>query len=143
MLSIPNSDGWARFQLHQTREYSLSYTDDIPFEWIRQAIHGLESKNPICVIGETEPGTLLCIVGWDTHILWEEDRDSVRAGKIKHEYSDVNMLEFARQLYNDVSTDFAEWVKFNWISDSKNAGERKEELERLLARLKELIDGKN
>ena len=53
------------------------------------------------------------------------------------------MLEFARMLYNDVSTDFAEWVKFNWASDAQNAGERKAELKDLLSRLKELIDGKN
>lgn len=143
MLSIPNHDGWSRFQLRGTREYSLNCTEDLPFEWIRQTIHGLSSKNPFCVTAETEPGKLICVVGWNCHVLREEDRESVRAGKIKHEYSDVNMLMFGRMLYDDISFDLDDWVRSGKGSDVGDPAERKAELNNLLAELKLLLDGKN
>ena len=43
------------FQLDHTSVYGLSYLDDIAFEWIDQAIHGLETMMPFCVKGFLEP----------------------------------------------------------------------------------------
>ena len=141
LLMKPNNDGWVRFQLRGTREYSISCTDAIPSSWLEQTIHGLESKMPFCVTGETDPGKLICVVGWNCHVLWEEDRESVRAGKIKHEYSDVNMLSFARMLYNDISTYITDWVRYYGGSSAEKQSKRRAELEDLLARLQTLLDG--
>ena len=48
MLTKPEA-GWSDFSLDGTSVYTLSYLDDIPFEWLDEAIHGLEILNPFCV----------------------------------------------------------------------------------------------
>lgn len=40
MLTKPEW-GWTDFSLEGTSAYGLSYLDDIPVEWLDQAIHGL------------------------------------------------------------------------------------------------------
>ena len=50
MLSKPLY-GWTDFQLEGTSVYGLSYLDDIAFEWMDQAIRGLETLRPFCVAG--------------------------------------------------------------------------------------------
>lgn len=50
MLTKPHA-GWSDFQLNGTSLYGLSYLDDIAFEWLEQAIHGLETMLPFCVKG--------------------------------------------------------------------------------------------
>ncbi len=37
------------FHLDGTSAYGLSYLDDVPFEWLEQAVHGLETMLPFCV----------------------------------------------------------------------------------------------
>ena len=50
MLTKP-IHGWSEFKLDGTLRYELSYLDDIAFEWVAQAIHGLETMMPFCVKG--------------------------------------------------------------------------------------------
>lgn len=45
MLTKP-LHGWTDFSLEGTASYGLSYLDDIAFEWVEQAIHGLETLLP-------------------------------------------------------------------------------------------------
>lgn len=45
MLTKPEN-GWTGFGLEGTSTYGLSYLDDIAFEWLDQAIHGLETLSP-------------------------------------------------------------------------------------------------
>ena len=142
MLSKPEL-GFTQFGLKGTSKYSLGYEDDIPFDWIKQAIHGLETGNPFCVIGETDPGTCICVVGWNCHIIWEKDRESVEAGEIVHEYQPINMVEFGNMLYSDISENIEDWAEFYWIATDEEFAERKKELKKLLFRLKELIDEQN
>ena len=40
MLSKPDA-GWTDFQLEGTSIYGLSYLNDIAFDWLEEAIHGL------------------------------------------------------------------------------------------------------
>ena len=56
--------GWTDFSLEGTSVYGLSYLDDIAFEWLDQAIHGLETMLPFCVKGFLEPGRMLCTVSF-------------------------------------------------------------------------------
>lgn len=73
MLGKPQY-GWSDFQLEHTSIYSLSYLDDIAFEWVEQAIHGLESMRPFCVKGFLEPNRLLCVVSyWNCYIICENE----------------------------------------------------------------------
>ena len=43
--------GWTDFSLEGTSVYGLSYLDDIAFEWLDQAIHGLETMLPFLCQG--------------------------------------------------------------------------------------------
>lgn len=73
MLTKPRG-GWTDFSLEGTGTYALSYLDDIAFEWIDQAIHGLETMLPFCVKGFLEPNRILCTVSfWNCHIIIEDD----------------------------------------------------------------------
>ena len=84
MLTKPEA-GWSDFSLDGTSVYPLSYLDNIPFEWLDDAIHGLETLNPFCVKGFMEPGRFICVVSfWNCHIICEdEDRDPLDP-KIQH-----------------------------------------------------------
>lgn len=142
MLGKPHA-GWCEFQLDGTSIYGLSYLDDIAFEWVEQAIHGLETMLPFCVKGFMEPERFLCVVSyWNCHIICEEDeRWELKNDDISHEYSHTSMLEFCKNLYDDIKMNLDDWVGF-WCHDNYSDAELKEKrhnLEEKLQRLKELI----
>ena len=139
MLTKPEA-GWSDFSLDGTSVYTLSYLDDIPFEWLDEAIHGLEILNPFCVKGFMEPERFICVVSfWNCHIICEdEDRDPLTPENTTHEISHTSMLQFCQQLYDDISGNLDHWAR--WYYDSEFDFEtNKEELIKKLARLKELI----
>jgi hypothetical protein len=111
MLTKPEA-GWSYFSLDGTSVYPLSYLDDIPFEWLDEAIHGLEILNPFCVKGFMEPGRFICVVSfWNCHIICEdEDRDPLDPQNTTHEISHTSMLQFCQQLYDDISENLDKWV---------------------------------
>lgn len=113
MLSKPKY-GWTDFQLEGTSTYGLSYLDDIAFEWLDQAIHGLKTMQPFCVKGFLEPRRFLCMVSyWNCHIVIEDDeRDLLEKDEIIVEYSHTSMLEFCKFLYHDIDEDIEEWAIF-------------------------------
>lgn len=118
MLTKPKY-GWTNFQLDGTSLYGLSYLDDIAFEWLDQAIHGLETMMPFCVKGFMEPNRFLCTVSyWNCHIICEDDeRLPLDENDIKKEYSHTNMLQFCEYLYNDIKSSFDEWILFTGCED--------------------------
>lgn len=141
MLSKPEA-GWTDFQLEGTELYGLSYLDNIPFEWLEQAIHGLETLLPFCVKGNMEPGHFLCVVSyWNCHIICEdEEKEPLSSEDVSTEYTHVSMLEFCKKLYDDINTNFDEWVSFcGYEGDLTND---RIELRKLLDRLCELISEK-
>ena len=142
MLTKPQ-DGWSDFQLNGTSLYGLSYLDDIAFEWLDQAIHGLETMSPFCVKGYMEPDRFLCVVSyWNCHIICEYDeRNELDSEDINTEYSHTSMIEFCKYLYNDIISNIDEWVRF---VDYKEVDwdEKRKVLESKLDRLKELISEK-
>ncbi len=142
MLTKPHA-GWSDFQLNGTSLYGLSYLDDIAFEWLEQAIHGLETMLPFCVKGYMEPGRFLCVVSyWNCHIICENDeRNLLDNDDIDTEYSHTSMLEFCKYLYNDIKADMDEWVTFVDYRDD-DWDEKRKVLEGQLDRLKELISEK-
>lgn len=139
MLTRP-VNGWSDFQLDGTSVYGLSYLDDIAFEWIGQAIHGLETMLPFCVKGFLEPGRFLCVVSyWNCHIICEDDeRDPLDKDDVSNEYSHTSMLQFCEYLYDDVSQNIDEWASFVDYTDA-DLQKKKELLSQKLTRLKELI----
>ena len=142
MLTKPHA-GWSDFQLNGTSLYGLSYLDDIAFEWLEQAIHGLETMLPFCVKGYMEPGRFLCVVSYrNCHIIFVNDeRHLLDNDDIDTEYSHTSMLEFCKYLYNDIKADMDEWVTFVDYRDD-DWDEKRKVLEGQLDRLKELISEK-
>lgn len=139
MLSKP-MHGWSEFQLEGTSAYNLSYLDDIAFEWVGQAIHGLETMLPFTVKGFMEPDRFLCTVSyWNCHIICEEDeRGPLEKKDVIHELSHTSMLQFCQYLYQDINQYLDGWASFvEYENSGKEA--KKELLAQKLARLKELI----
>ena len=139
MLSKPVC-GWSDFQLDKTSKYGLSYLDDIAFDWLTQAIHGLETMLPFCVKGFLEPNRFLCVVSyWNCHIICEEDeRYPLEKDDVQNEVSHTSMLQFCRYLYDDISQNKDEWICFPPYVDMDTA-KREKELTQKLIRLRELI----
>jgi hypothetical protein len=140
MLTKPDC-GWSDFSLDGTSVYTLSYLDNIPFEWLDDAIHGLETLNPFCVKGFMEPGRFLCVVSfWNCHIICEdEDRDPLIPQNTIHEISHTSMLQFCQQLYDDISKNLDKWVYWYDYASESDFDTNKEELIKKLAQLKKLI----
>ena len=139
MLTKPEA-GWSDFSLDGTSVYPLSYLDDIPFNWLDDAIHGLETLNPFCVKGFMEPGRFICVVSfWNCHIICEdEDKYPLIPEKTRHEISHTSMLQFCQQLYDDISENLDDWACWDYDPEL-DFDTNKEELIIKLARLKELI----
>ncbi|MBP3494542.1 MAG: hypothetical protein J6J83_08085 [Oscillospiraceae bacterium] len=139
MLSKPVY-GWSDFQLDDTSKYELSYLDDIAFDWLNQAIHGLETMLPFCVKGFLEPNRFLCVVSyWNCHIICEEDECyPIEKDDVQNEVSHTSMLQFCRYLYDDISQNKDEWIYFPPDEDMDTA-KREKELTQKLIRLRELI----
>ena len=140
MLTKPEA-GWSDFSLDGTSVYPLSYLDNIPFEWLDDAIHGLETLNPFCVKGFMEPGRFICVVSfWNCHIICEdEDRDPLTPQNTRHEISHTSMLQFCQQLYDDISENLDDWACWDAFDEELDFDTNKEELIIKLARLKKLI----
>lgn len=140
MLSKP-LHGWTDFQLEGAGRSSLSYLTDIPFEWLNQAIHGLETRSPFCVEAYLEPGRLLCLVSyWNCYVFYEDEEPHPSEEKeISGNSSPVNMLQFCKNLYDDISENFDGWLSFAEYSGQAPVG-KKAELNRKLSRLRELIE---
>lgn len=139
MLTRPCS-GWTDFSLEGTQVYGLSYLDDIAFDWTEQAIHGLETMKPFCVKGFMEPGRVLCTVSfWNCLVVVEEDDwRPLKAKELEIECSRTSMIEFCKTLYEDIRTNFDDWVLFAEY-DTEGVEEKRQRLLGRLERLKELI----
>lgn len=139
MLTKPQN-GWTDFSLEGTLAYGLSYLDDIAFEWLDQAIHGLETLSPFCVKGFLEPNRMLCMVSyWNCHIIVEDDeRRPLRQEQIRREYSHTSMIEFCKCLYSDISEHIDAWVSFVDYVDA-DPEKKRQQLFQKLEKLKELI----
>lgn len=142
MLTKP-VHGWTDFHLDGTGTYSLSYLDDIPFEWLDQAIHGLETMLPFCVKGFLEPGRLLCMVSyWNCYVIIEnEERQPGGGERASARRSAAGMLEFCKMLHRDISADLEGWASFVDYR-GEDARQKKGLLIRQLQRLEELIEEK-
>lgn len=140
MLTKP-VNGWSDFQLDNTSVYSLSYIDDIAFEWINQAIHGLETLKPFCVKGFLEPSRFLCTVSyWNCHIICEDDeRYPLKKEDILNEYSHTSMLQFCEYLYNDITDNIEEWAYFYCDIEKSDYAKKKKQLIKKSLKLKKLI----
>lgn len=140
MLTKPKH-GWTDFHLEGMGTYGLSYLDDIPFEWLEQAIHGLETMLPFCVKGFLEPYRLLCMVSyWNCYVIIEnENRVEPEEGQVGCGYSFVSMLEFCKRLHRDISADLDGWASFVDYME-EDAQQKKQLLVQQLQRLQQLIE---
>lgn len=146
LLSQPKH-GWTYFELG-TKTYGLSYLTDIPTQWLRAAIYGLENMAPFVVKGFCEPGRLLCLVSyWNCHVMLEDDEDRpLQPDEVEHETVHINMISFCKMLYASMDRyldDWSEWdADFYDDEPSQVAARKKEEIRLLLERLSALIQEK-
>ena len=149
MLSIPDA-GWTDFQLKE-KSYALSYLTAVPFDWLTQAIHGLETMLPFTVHGFSEPGRMLCTVSyWNCYIVFCDDENYEEdEADIRSEYIHKNMMEFCEELHRDIRENIDAWCK--WFTDYEAETEEEEQafyasikakLEELLEKLAALINEK-
>ena len=146
MLSKPYA-GWSNFSLCE-RSFHLSYLTNIPYDWLDQAIHGLETLLPFAVHGVCEPGRMICTVSyWNCHIIFEdEDRTEMSKEDAQWHIAHISMLDFCKNLYVDISRDIDAWAQWLPVYDTeceedleKVHCQTKLALEKRLMRLKELI----
>jgi hypothetical protein len=118
MLGKPEN-GWALFQLgSKETAYDLSYVTDVAMEWLGQAIHGLQTLDVFSVHGYCEPGRMVCTVSyWCCYVIFEED-DRNPACHGVHQLH-VSMLDFCKQLHQDISENLDDWV--HWDGDGEDA----------------------
>ena len=109
VLSKPDA-GWTDFCLGG-QQYGLSYLTCVPLEWLDQAIHGLESMSPFVVHGFCELWRFLCFVSyWNCYIIYEDDeRENLVTEDTNWEFVHVNMLEFCKMLFIDISSEIESW----------------------------------
>ena len=144
MLTQPEY-GWTYFGLEGTPRYLLSYLDDIAFDWLEEAIHGLERFTPFCVQGSREPGRMICVVTYYNCWIIDEEEDGIteKMEDAHFELSHTGMLDFCHMLYDDVMKYVDEWVLFtSYVPDddaSESFNRRREVLLDLLDRLHNLI----
>ncbi len=149
MLSKPDA-GQTDFKL-KDKSYALSYLTALPFEWLSQAIHGLETILPFTVHGFSEPGRMLCTVSyWNCYIVFSDDEAyEVEAEDVRTEYINKNMIEFCEELHRDISENIDAWCK--WFTDYDAETEEEEQafyaeikvqLEKSIAKLATLISEK-
>ena len=142
MLSIPKS-GWTDFILHEDHKYCLSYLTDVPTEWLRNAINGLEWLEPFSVHGFCEPGRMICTVSYlSCFIIFENDGITYDPRQRETWEIGITMHELCEMLYHDISCNIDEWV--NWEMNSDDEEEdllaRKKEMEKQLEELSRLIE---
>ena len=159
MLSVPKH-GWTSFHLGNSQYgYALSYLEDVPIEWLKEAIHGLEMFSPFTVTGFLEPDHMICTVGWRNCYFFHECKAEEEPSLTVHRQP-INMLEFCKTLHTDIADHLDEWVEWDNPALQANAceyneeedemifhqdlylelyQERKDEIQRLLGRLAELI----
>lgn len=146
LLSQPKH-GWTYFEL-ATKTYGLSYLTDIPTQWLRAAIYGLENMVPFVVKGFCEPGRSLCLVSyWNCHVMLEDDEDRPpQPDEVEHETVHIPMISFCKMLYASMDRYLDDWSE--WDTDffddepSRVAARKKEEIRLLLERLFALIQEK-
>lgn len=140
MLSKPQY-GWTEFKLDGTKKYNLSYLDDIAFEWLDQSIWGLENMSPFCVKGFLEPNRFLCVVSyWNCYLITEnEGKEPLGKMDVQNEYSHTSMIEFCKDLHQDISSHIDEWVSFADYNEDSNLSESRRFLCQKLDKLANLI----
>ncbi len=144
MLGKPEN-GWALFQLgSQETAYELSYVTDVAVDWLTQAIHGLKTMDVFSVHGYCEPGRMICTVSfWCCYVIFEEEDPSPACRNVHQLH--VNMLDFCRKLYRDLSEHLDAWVHWEDFEEAADEAERaafrqrEAKLRNMLGELNDLI----
>ena len=119
MLTVPQNNGWTEFSLKDTDTYKLSWLTDVPSEWLDAAIVGLTERIPFMCTGMTEPGRLICVVSrYMCHIIWEpEGSPADSSAPPKTEHVEMSVLDYCKELSEDISRDIDAWVEFGTAHD--------------------------
>ena len=118
MFTIPKH-GWVNLQIDDFSERA-SYLTDIPNDCLDAFIHALHNNVPAVIFFDAE--------GWDFHLIASYyqsyiivDKDNINVYEVKK-----NILELAKELYEDIKNNFDDWL--NWDYGDDQTEERKEKL---------------
>ena len=128
MFTIPKH-GWVNLQIEDFSERA-SYLTDIPNDCLDAFIHALHNNVPAAIYFDAE--------GWDFHLVSSYyqsyiivDKDNITVYEVKK-----NILEIAKELYEDIKKNFDDWL--NWDYGDTTEEERKENKEKLTKKLNQL-----
>ena len=106
MLEKPKN-GWTLFKLPDINAaFSLSYLDDIPVEWMEQAICGLRDSYSFTVHGDLEPAIRVCTVGCHNSVVFVDNKPTETT--VWH--SSVGKLDFCKSLFVDIAENLEDWL---------------------------------
>ena len=126
MFTIPKH-GWVNLQINDLSKRA-SYLTDIPNDCLDAFIYALQNNAPTVVFFDAE--------GWDFHLVTSYYQSYIIVDKddTKLYVIEKNILELARELYEDINNNLNDWL--NWdMKEDETKEERRENKERLLTKL--------
>jgi len=117
MLTTP-IHGWAHLQFENFSECA-SYLTDVPNDCLDAFIYALQTNNPAIVYFDAE--------GFDYHLLSSFYRSYIirenEDNKVDIHIIEKDILELAKELVDDIQTDFDTWLKWECCDDSGDYAE--------------------
>lgn len=138
MLSKPEH-GWSTVSFEDF-EAPVSYLVDVPFDWLRTCINGLKYNTPIALhIDEEGIDDLITSYWFGTYVIVQDWDDK----ETLHTYEEINYIDIAYMLYQDVKLYFEDWVHWSPFEDRPDdIIRRRKELQQLLDEIKQLLISK-
>lgn len=108
MLSKPEG-GWSDFELGDFQT-SVSYIEDVPFNWLRACLNGLKYNLPISFFIEEEGSNCILTSYDNTYIIVEEDEDYGNEEAEIKTIRGIDSLDISYLLLLDIKEYFDDWV---------------------------------
>lgn len=135
MLSRPKI-GWTTITIEDFTAEG-SYLADIPFDWLRACLNGLQYDLPVALFIEEEGSTCTIVTEWIyTYIIIHRD-DSPEMRTLP-----IDRLDIISELVDDFEAYFEDWVTEFDEKESDDKTARRTELRELLDSVKTVLDEK-
>ncbi len=126
--------GWATVKVGSFVT-KASDIDDLPIDWLKTFIFGLQNNVPITLFIEEEGSESYITTSSDMTYIISDGREHCEF----HEFEDITVKILAKEFMADLIKYFEEWVKWNPFEEGKSEGERRSILESMMRELDTLI----
>ena len=135
MLSKPKN-GWTTVTIKDF-EAEASYLVDIPFDWLKTCLHGLQNRTPVALFIEEEGSECYITSYYEATYIVAHRRDGVAC----HDYPLVSFIDIAASLVEDIKKFFDDWVHWYPYEDSDADIQRREsELRELIQTVEDALE---